>query len=156
MCVAPWRSSAPLPSCTQNPKPASQPTSSLLTSPRNEKNAATPTRNTSRNPKPPSQNAKTAPARHLRSDCRPARHSGARKRERRSVAEQKNVLLKHFFVMPQKAESHLEHPPPRDRATVGQGPSGPGWLAASVWFGSGRALATGTAWAGLCLINHHP
>ena len=41
------------------------------------------------------------------------------------------------------------------RAPVGQGPSGPGWLAISFGFWSGRALATGTAWAGLCLIHHH-
>ena len=41
------------------------------------------------------------------------------------------------------------------RAPVCQGPSGPDWLAISLGFWSGRALATGTAWAGLCLINHH-
>ena len=41
------------------------------------------------------------------------------------------------------------------RAPVGQGPSGPDWLAISFGFWSGRALATGTAWAGLCLIRHH-
>ena len=41
------------------------------------------------------------------------------------------------------------------RAPVGQGPSGPDWLAIASWFWSGRALATGTAWAGLCLIHHH-
>ena len=41
------------------------------------------------------------------------------------------------------------------RAPVGQGPPGPGWLAISLGFCSGRALATGTAWAGLCLIHHH-
>ena len=35
------------------------------------------------------------------------------------------------------------------RAPVGQGPSGPGWLAIAFGFWSGRALATGTAWAGL-------
>ena len=40
------------------------------------------------------------------------------------------------------------------RAPVGQGPPGPGWLAISFGFWSGRALATGTAWAGLCLIHH--
>ena len=40
------------------------------------------------------------------------------------------------------------------RAPVGQGPSGPDWLAISFGFWSGRALATGTAWAGLCLIHH--
>ena len=40
------------------------------------------------------------------------------------------------------------------RSPVGQGPSPPGWLAIALgfWY-SGRALATGTAWAGLCLIN---
>ena len=38
---------------------------------------------------------------------------------------------------------------------VGQGPSGPDWLAIAFGFWSGRALATGTAWAGLCLIHHH-
>ena len=32
------------------------------------------------------------------------------------------------------------------RAPVGQGPSGPGWLAIALGFWSGRALATGTAW----------
>ena len=37
-----------------------------------------------------------------------------------------------------------------NRAPVGQGPPGPGWLAISFGFWSGRALATGTAWAGLC------
>ena len=41
------------------------------------------------------------------------------------------------------------------RAPVGQGPSGPDWLAIAFGFWSGRALATGTAWAGLCLIHHH-
>ena len=41
------------------------------------------------------------------------------------------------------------------RAPVGQGPSGPDWLAIALGFWSGRALATGTAWAGLCLIHHH-
>ena len=41
------------------------------------------------------------------------------------------------------------------RAPVCQGPSGPDWLAISFGFWSGRALATGTAWAGLCLIHHH-
>ena len=41
------------------------------------------------------------------------------------------------------------------RAPVGQGPPGPGWLAISFGFWPGRALATGTAWAGLCLIHHH-
>ena len=41
------------------------------------------------------------------------------------------------------------------RARVGQGPPGHGWLAIAVGFWSGRALATGTAWAGLCLIHHH-
>ena len=41
------------------------------------------------------------------------------------------------------------------RAPVGQGPPGPDWLAFSLGFWSGRALATGTAWAGLCLIHHH-
>ena len=41
------------------------------------------------------------------------------------------------------------------RAPVGQGPPGPGWLAISLGFWSGRALATGTAWVGLCLIHHH-
>ena len=42
------------------------------------------------------------------------------------------------------------------RAPVGQGPSGPGWLATALGgFWSGRPLATGTAWAGLCLIRHH-
>jgi hypothetical protein len=40
------------------------------------------------------------------------------------------------------------------RAPVGQGPSGPNWLATALGFWSGRALA-GTAWAGLCLIHHH-
>ena len=42
-----------------------------------------------------------------------------------------------------------QHPPPRARC--------PGAL--GLWLGcrsrSGRALATGTAWAGLCLIHHH-
>ena len=41
------------------------------------------------------------------------------------------------------------------RAPVGQGPSGPDWLATAFGFWSGRALATGTAWAGLCLIHHN-
>ena len=41
------------------------------------------------------------------------------------------------------------------RAPVGQGPPGPGWLAIFFGFWSGRALATGTAWAGLCLVHHH-
>ena len=41
------------------------------------------------------------------------------------------------------------------RAPVGQEPSGPDWLAISFGFWSGRVLATGTAWAGLCLIHHH-
>ena len=34
-------------------------------------------------------------------------------------------------------------------------PRVPGWLATAFGFWSGRALATGTAWAGLCLIHHH-
>ena len=37
----------------------------------------------------------------------------------------------------------------------GQGPSGPDWLAIAFGFWSGRALTTGTAWAGLCFIHHH-
>ena len=41
------------------------------------------------------------------------------------------------------------------RAPVGQGPSNPDWLAIVLGFWSGRALSTGTAWAGLCLIHHH-
>ena len=41
------------------------------------------------------------------------------------------------------------------RAPVGQGPSCPGWLATALGFWSGRPLATGTAWAGLCLLHHH-
>ena len=41
------------------------------------------------------------------------------------------------------------------RAPVGQGPSGPDWLAIAFGFWSGRALTTGTAWAGLCFIHHH-
>ena len=41
------------------------------------------------------------------------------------------------------------------RAPVGQGPSGSNWLATALGFWSGRALATGTALAGLCLIHHH-
>ena len=41
------------------------------------------------------------------------------------------------------------------RAPVGQGPPGPGWLAISFGFWYGRALATGTACAGLCLIHYH-
>ena len=45
------------------------------------------------------------------------------------------------------------HPPPCAR--VGQGPSSPCWLAIAFGFWSGRALATGTAWAGLCLIHHN-
>ena len=44
---------------------------------------------------------------------------------------------------------------PAHRAPVGQGPSGPDWLAIALGFWSGRALATGTAWAGSCLIHHH-
>ena len=41
------------------------------------------------------------------------------------------------------------------RAPVGQGPPGPDWLAIFLGFWSGRALATGTAWAGLYIIHHH-
>ena len=41
------------------------------------------------------------------------------------------------------------------RAPVGQGPPGPDWLAIAFGFWSERALATGTAWADLCLIHHH-
>ena len=45
---------------------------------------------------------------------------------------------------------------PLHRAPVGQGPPGPDWLATALEFWSGRALATGMAWAaGLCLIHHH-
>ena len=40
-------------------------------------------------------------------------------------------------------------------ALVGQGPSSHGLLATALGFWSGRALTTGTAWAGLCLIQHH-
>ena len=36
------------------------------------------------------------------------------------------------------------------RAPVGQGPSGPDWLATALGFWSGRVLATGTAWAFFC------
>ena len=52
-------------------------------------------------------------------------------------------------VTSQKSTSTLH------RAPVGQGPMGPDWFAISFGFWSGRALATGTAWAGLCLIHHH-
>ena len=42
------------------------------------------------------------------------------------------------------------------RAPVGQGPLDPDSLAiTALGFWSGRALATGTAWAGLRLIHHH-
>ena len=41
------------------------------------------------------------------------------------------------------------------RAPVGQRPPGPDWLATALGFWSGRALATGTAWAGLSLIHHN-
>ena len=41
------------------------------------------------------------------------------------------------------------------RSPVGQGPPGPDWLAISLGFWSRWPLATGTAWAGLCLIHHH-
>ena len=41
------------------------------------------------------------------------------------------------------------------RAPVGQGLSGPDWLATALGFWSERALATGTAWACLFLIHHH-
>ena len=51
--------------------------------------------------------------------------------------------------------SELLGPCALHRAPVGQGPPGPDWLAISFGFWSGRALATGTAWAGLCLIHHH-
>ena len=47
------------------------------------------------------------------------------------------------------------HPPPCARWPVGQGPSGPDWLATALGFWSGRALATGTVRAGLYLIHHH-
>ena len=43
----------------------------------------------------------------------------------------------------------------RPLATVGQGPSGPDWLAIALGVWSGQALATDTAWTGLCLIHHH-
>ena len=54
--------------------------------------------------------------------------------------------------------SSLLHPPPRDlhRAPVNQAPSGPVWLPTALGFWSGRPLAAGTTWAGLCLIYHHP
>ena len=60
----------------------------------------------------------------------------------------------------EKAPGPPPRPDPRGfstlhRAPVGQGPSGPGWLAIAFGFWSRRALATGTAWAGLCLIHHH-
>ena len=42
------------------------------------------------------------------------------------------------------------------RAPVGQGPPGPSWLAIPLGFWSGRALATGTTWPGLCFIHHQP
>ena len=48
------------------------------------------------------------------------------------------------------------HPAPCARWPCdSQGPSGPGWLAIALGFWSGRALPTGTAWAGLCPIHHH-
>ena len=41
------------------------------------------------------------------------------------------------------------------RVSVGQGPSGHGWLTTALGFwSSGWALATGAAWAGLCLVYH--
>ena len=45
------------------------------------------------------------------------------------------------------------HPPPCARWP---GTPGPGWLTTALGFWSGRALATGTALVGLCLIHHHP
>ena len=55
------------------------------------------------------------------------------------------------------AEANKSHPPPSTVRPLARGPrpSGPGWLAIPFGFWSGRALATGTAWAGLCLIHHH-
>ena len=46
-----------------------------------------------------------------------------------------------------------KHPPPCARWPAG--PSGPDWLAIAFGFWYGRALATGTAWAGLYFIHHH-
>ena len=45
-----------------------------------------------------------------------------------------------------------EHPPPCARWP---GALGSYWLAIALGFWSGWALATGTAWAGLCLVHHH-
>ena len=59
------------------------------------------------------------------------------------------VVLSQALATPELRGSTLH------RAPVGQGPPGPDWLAISFGFWSGRALATGTAWAGLCLIHHH-
>ena len=56
--------------------------------------------------------------------------------------------------LPCTAQNRSPHRAPVGQS-VGQGPSGPGWLAIAFGFWSGRALATGTAWAGLCLIHHH-
>ena len=55
-----------------------------------------------------------------------------------------------FFFAPWIDPKHILH-----RAPVGQGPRVLSWLAIAFGVWSGRALATGTAWAGLCLIHRH-
>ena len=59
-----------------------------------------------------------------------------------------------FFTFSWRFQTELT-PRTLHRAPVGQGPPGPDWLVIAFGFWSGRALATGTAWAGLCLIHHH-
>ena len=80
---------------------------------------------------------------------RPGRQAAGKKNQAISQLQKPRLFLMaraRFFVF----RASTLH-----RAPVGQGPPGPGWLAISLGFWSGRALATGTAWAGLFLIHHH-
>ena len=86
----------------------------------------------------------------LDSDCSPQPVAFANKRPSQSATRTCFATLRErFHVFRLQARGTLH------RAPVGQGPSGPDWLATALGFWSGRALATGTALAGLCLIHHH-
>ena len=87
-------------------------------------------------------------------------------RRQNSAHRRQNSAHRRKFRTPAVNPAHRQEPRGRSdgdtyggrtlhRAPVGQGPPGPDWLAISFGFWSGRALATGTAWAGLCLIHHH-
>ena len=62
------------------------------------------------------------------------------------------------FAVPLHKKTYLaknNKAPCLHRASIGQGPPRLPWLAKALGFRSGQALATGTAWEGLCFIRHH-